>query len=263
MDKKSLQTALADLPLGGLRYFDSTGSTNDLALAWAAESAPDFSLIVADEQTSGRGRSGRTWYTPAKSALAFSLILRPAESERERPVFFTALGALALTETLSKNFGLPAQIKWPNDVLVRGRKAAGILLETVWLGEVVESLVLGMGLNVLAASVPPAENLDFPATSLEDETGQSLDRPALLRGILSELIAWRARLGSPEFLAAWEDRLAYRGEQVQTWDPSGQVPPRSGQLLGLGADGSLQLRGEDGETVSVHFGDVRLRPAGR
>ncbi len=262
MDEKSLQTTLADLPLGGLRYFDSTGSTNDLALAWAAESAPDFSLVAADEQTSGRGRSGRTWYTPAGSALAFSLILQPNGSEREHPVFFTALGALALAETLSKNFGLPASIKWPNDVLVRGRKVAGILIETVWLGDVVESVVLGMGVNVLSASVPPAKTLDFPATSLEDETGHTIDRPALLRGILSELVAWRARLGSPGFITAWEERLAYRGQQVQTWDPNGQNPPRNGQLLGLGADGSLLLRGENGESYSVHFGDVRLRPVG-
>jgi BirA family biotin operon repressor/biotin-[acetyl-CoA-carboxylase] ligase len=262
MDEKSLQSALTDLPLGGVRYFDSTGSTNDLALAWAAENAPDFSLILADEQTSGRGRSGRTWYTPAGSALALSLILRPAKSEREYPVFFTALGALALTETLSKKFGLQASIKWPNDVLVRDRKIAGILLETVWLGDVVESLVLGLGLNVLAAAVPPAKSLDFPATSLEDETGHPADRPALLRDILSEIIAWRARLARPDFLSAWEERLAYRGQQVQTWDPAGKIPPRNGLLLGLGTDGSLKLRDDHGVIHSVHFGDVRLRPAG-
>src|SRR5271169_6463108 len=117
MNARELQAALRDLPLGGLRFFESIGSTNDEALAWASQDASDLSIVIADEQTSGRGRLGRKWFTPPKSALAFSLILRPAADEIRYPARVTGLGALALTDAVSK-FGLRAQIKWPNDVLL-------------------------------------------------------------------------------------------------------------------------------------------------
>ncbi len=259
MDEKSLKAALRDLPLGGLRFYRQAGSTNDLALAWAADEAPDFSLVLADEQTSGRGRAGRKWYTLPGSALALSLILRPNSDEAETISLFSGLGALALTESLHKSFGLPAQIKWPNDVLVTGRKLAGILVESVWLGEQVESVVLGMGLNVLRGSVPPPEKLEFPATCLEDILKAPMARESILHGILSALLEWRPRLGSRDFLKAWEERLAYRGEQVQVW--GGSENPQTGTLLGLEADGSVRLLSPDGHPFLAHFGDMHLRPA--
>lgn len=263
MDEKTLHATLSDLPLGGLRYFDSTGSTNDLALAWAAESAPDLSLIVADEQTSGRGRSGRTWYTPAGSALAFSLILRPRPGETDSPLLFTAIGALALTATLHKKLNLRAKIKWPNDVLLSGRKTAGILVETAWLGDQIESLVLGMGVNIHAAAVPPAKSLDFPATSLESELGQPPDRLDLLHSILADILALRQKIDSLDLVRLWEDHLAYLGEVVQIWEARQASPPVSGHLVGLNPDGSLRLQIDSGETLPIHFGDVRLRPTGQ
>ncbi|MBI3739624.1 MAG: biotin--[acetyl-CoA-carboxylase] ligase, partial [Chloroflexi bacterium] len=152
MNQRELQKALSSLPLGGLRYFESIGSTNDEALAWATEGARDLSLVVADEQTAGRGRSGRKWLTPPGSALAFSLILRPTEAERTRPARTTGLSALALSDSL-RTRGLAAQIKWPNDVLISGKKVAGILVESVWTGDALDASILGMGVNVLAASV--------------------------------------------------------------------------------------------------------------
>ncbi len=252
------QKALSSLPLGGLRYFQTIGSTNDEALAWAAQGASDLSLVAADEQTAGRGRSGRKWFTPRGAALALSLILRPTSAERSYPARTTGLGALALTDALGKH-GLAAQIKWPNDVLVNGRKAAGILVEAVWTGESLEALVLGMGVNVSAASVPPADQVSFPATSVESELGRPLERVELIGDILARLIDRRARLGTKDFVQAWEAALAFRGEQVQVQGEAG--PPLVGKLLGLGADGSLQLTGADGKLHTFQFGEVQLRPA--
>jgi BirA family biotin operon repressor/biotin-[acetyl-CoA-carboxylase] ligase len=121
MDQLSLQKRLSDLPLGEIRYFEQVGSTNDLALDWANQSAPDFSLVIANEQTAGRGRAGRKWSTPPNSGLALSLILHPSTTEQASPLLFTGLGALGLVQALKK-YSLPAQIKWPNDVLLNGKR---------------------------------------------------------------------------------------------------------------------------------------------
>ena len=272
MNERELRRTLSDLPLGGVRYYEQTGSTNDVALAWASAGAPDLALVIADEQTAGRGRLGRKWVTPPGAALAFSLILRPRPVERDVIPLYSALGALAVVSALEEKYGSKPEIKWPNDVLVQGRKLCGILAEAVWLGSQAESVILGIGLNVRAEAVPAADSLDFPATSLETVTGttnatpQSVDRLSLLHDILAALIAWRPRLGSGEFVQAWEARLAYRGEQVQVWSEASAgvgaegKPIRAGQVEGLEHDGSLQLRSPQGEIFSVRFGEVHLRP---
>lgn len=244
--------------MGDLRFFESISSTNDEALAWAAQDAPDLSLVIADEQTSGRGRSGRKWFTPPKTALAFSLILRPTAAERTHPARTTGLGALALADSL-RTIGLAPQIKWPNDVLLNGKKVAGILVESVWTGDTLDASVLGMGVNVLAASVPPADQTLFPATSIENELGNPIEPTELFSDILASLIGWRSRLGTNKFMQAWEDALAFRGKQVQVW--AGNDEPLTGFLLGLESDGSLRLRDERGNPVTVQFGEIHLRPA--
>jgi len=258
VDEQSVKQFLSDLGLGEIRYFDRIGSTNDAALAWAAEGAPDLALVIADEQTAGRGRAGRKWYTPTGAALAFSLILLPLPDEGEAIPMFTALGALAVTQMLREKHGLRAEIKWPNDVLLNRRKVCGILAEAVWLGSEVESVVLGIGVNVYTAAVPPPELLVFPTTSLQTEAGQIFERLSLLRDILAVLLAWRSRIGTDEFLKAWEENLAFRGEQIEVWAEGSA--PRFGQVEGLDSDGGLRLRSPQGEVFSVHFGEVHLRP---
>ena len=251
------QKTLAGLPLGDFRYYRTIGSTNDEALTWAVQNAPDLSLIVADEQTSGRGRMDRKWFTPPDSALAMSLILHPSRDERTHPSRTTGLLAVSLTETL-RELGLAPQIKWPNDVLLNGHKVAGILVESAWTGENLDALVLGMGVNVLNTSIPPAEELLFPATSIETELGKPIDRTHLLRSILEKALVWRPELGTARFLKAWDENLAFRGQQVQVEDGGGNSV--TGELLGLEADGSLRIRDEHGKSVTVHFGEVYLRP---
>ncbi len=251
-----LQKSLAGLPLGGIRYLESTGSTNDIALAWAAEGAPDFSIVVADEQTSGRGRLGRKWFTPAGTALAVSVILRPGESERENIAFFSGLGALALVDAL-KNFGVSAKIKWPNDVLIARRKTAGILVETVWMGLDVESIILGMGVNVSPAAIPPETELNFPATCVQSEARGPVERFDLLHALMVSLVKWRPRVGTESFLREWQDSLAFRNETVQVW--LGESETVSGVLEGLEADGSLRLD-VSGAKRLIRFGEIHLRP---
>jgi len=256
VDEKTFRKALEDLPLGEIRYLASTGSTNDLALAWATEGAPDLSIVFADEQTSGRGRRGRKWQTPAGAALAVSIILRPETREHNTAPLFTGLGALALCSALEKA-GLKPQIKWPNDVLINGRKVAGILAEAVWTGEAIDSIIVGVGVNVFASSVPPADEVLFAATSIEAEGGTT-DRPQLLHDVLAALLALRPEVGTQEFIAAWDAALAFHGETVRVWRDEGES--LTGTVAGLEGDGSLTLTLSDGSTESVNFGEVHLRP---
>ena len=256
MNESSLKKILSKLNIGGLRYFDSIGSTNDEALVWATDNAPDLSIVIADEQTQGRGRLNRKWFTPRDSALAFSLILRPsAPTHLSRTV---GLAALSIAESCLK-LSLAPQIKWPNDILLNGKKAAGILIETVWSGDKVDSAIVGMGINVLSVSVPPQEFLQFPATSLEDILGKETPtREEFLFNLLSAFIYWRERLGADELINAWEEILAFRGEQVQIH--AGNENPITGKLLGLESDGSLRLSDVNDKSIIIRFGDVSLRP---
>jgi BirA family transcriptional regulator, biotin operon repressor / biotin---[acetyl-CoA-carboxylase] ligase len=261
MDEKSLRKKLANLPLGEIRFLHQTSSTNDLGLAWATEGAPDYSLVVADEQTSGRGRSGRRWLTPAGSALAVSLILHPTPKEREHISLLSGLGALALTQLLTER-GLSARIKWPNDILISNRKTAGILVEVVWMGEQIENAVVGIGVNVLPESVPPASEIQFPATSIHSE-GLKIDRLELIYELLVKFMALRPRVGEESFILDWEASLAFMNEtvRVSAESPSGLGAHSSitGIVRGLEHDGALRLETASG-IQRIQFGEIHLRP---
>lgn len=256
MEKQELDSILANLNLGDVRFFDSIGSTNDEALAWAKNGARDLSLVVADEQTLGRGRLDRPWFTPPKTALAFSLIMSPSQTEKPLLSRIVGLAALALTDVL-QTLNLEPQIKWPNDVLLNGRKLAGILIEATWSEDEVSSLVIGMGVNIAKAAVPSTDILGFPATSLENMLGYVPDRKVILHAILANIIALRPHLGTDSFMSSWEKMLAYNGRQVRV--EMGGEKSVSGRIIGLESDGSLRLKDDDGKFISVRFGDVRLR----
>lgn len=258
MNETSLKKHLAKLNLGGLRYFETIGSTNDEALAWAATSANDLSLVIADEQTQGRGRLDRKWFTPKNSAIAMSLILRPTAPMRPHLSRTVGLAALSIADACL-SLGLSPQIKWPNDILLNGKKVAGILVETVWSGHDVDSLVVGMGVNVEKASIPPAELLKFPATSLEEMLGTPPQREEFIFRTLEAIIRWREKINIQTFIQAWEEKLAFRGEMVNI--NAEDEKPIHGIVDGLESDGSLRLKDESGKPVSIRFGDVSLRPS--
>ncbi|MCB9136547.1 MAG: biotin--[acetyl-CoA-carboxylase] ligase [Anaerolineales bacterium] len=256
MDHQTLTDALAGLPLGEIRYFETTGSTNDEAMAWFTADPPNLSVIVADEQTAGRGRAGRRWVTPRGAALACSVLLHPDQVVPDALSLVNGLGALAVSEALQK-MGLASMIKWPNDVLLDGRKVAGILPEAQWMGEKLRGVVVGMGVNVAREAVPPAIGVNFPAGCVEDAWGQPVAREELLREVLTAFIFWLGALGTPRFIQTWETRLAFRDENVRILPPVGA--PVLGQLLGLTKHGNLRLRVEGREQM-VMVGEIHLRP---
>jgi BirA family biotin operon repressor/biotin-[acetyl-CoA-carboxylase] ligase len=258
MDKNLLARALEDTPVKEFKYFDSIGSTNDEALCWVDAGAADFSLVVADEQSKGRGRFERRWVTLPSSALAFSLILHPSPEEINKLVLFAPLCGLALRETIETQLHLYAEIKWPNDILLARHKTAGILVEAAWSGEAVAGIVLGIGVNVTHSSIPPADTQLFTATCLEDQSGHPVDRLEILKGILNSIAAWRGKIGNSEFLDSWQQHLAFKNEYVRIEDS--QKTSIIGRVKGIDSRGQLILILDDGTEQDFTVGDVHLRP---
>ena len=254
---EGLRAALAGLRFGQpLHYFGAVGSTNDEARRLAEAGAPEGALVVADTQTAGKGRAGRRWLTPPGTALAFSLVLRPALAAGEA-ARLTMLAGLAVAEAAEAAAARPARLKWPNDVLVDGAKAGGILVESVLTGERLDYAVIGIGLNVSAA--PPPEAVDFPAAALQNPGAAPIDRWRLLGDILArmEAVYRLATDADGEALRAfWAARLAWLGETVSARAADGEVV---GRAEGVAADGALLIRLPSGEVRRVLAGDVRLR----
>jgi biotin-[acetyl-CoA-carboxylase] ligase BirA-like protein len=272
MDQKSVESVLSTLNLPAVRYFNSKGSTNDEAWEWVDAAAPHAALVVTEEQTAGRGRFQRRWITPRGSGLAISLILRFPPLDPQFVHNLTGLGALVVSQALRAKFGLAAQIKWPNDVLLRQRKVAGVLVESRWDGDKLKVAVIGIGINIAPDSVnpvnlPPA-GLNFPATSVENELGHPVDHLELLYATLEQFFSWLPRLASPGFIQAWEDSLAYKDQWVElSLDSPDQSPPQAdsspqiyaGKVIGLTMDGSLKLITRSGELVTAQVGELHLR----
>ncbi len=264
MDQQSIESALADLHLPALRYFDRLDSTNAEAWRWFEAGGPDRALVVADEQTAGRGRAGSHWVTAPGSALAFSLLLLAPPMDPQRLPRLAGWGAVALVSALEAKFALPARVKWPNDVLVDGRKVGGVLVEARWSGERLEAAVVGIGINIAPESVSeanlPSAGLNYPATCIEAATGYPVDRLELMQAVLHELlVTWLPRISLPEFMQAWEARLAFLDQWVEL-STTGQLG-MAGRLVGLTEDGALKLIDTSGKLVSVAVGELHLRPA--
>jgi BirA family biotin operon repressor/biotin-[acetyl-CoA-carboxylase] ligase len=257
MNQASLHALLSEIPLGEIKYFNSIGSTNDEALAWANKGAPDLSIVIADEQTMGRGRLDRPWFTPPGTALAFSLILRPSAIEKPFLSRLVGLAALSICQPLQK-LGLTPQIKWPNDVLLNNRKVAGVLIELIWSGEQINCVVIGIGVNILKRAVPDTDILRFPGTSVETVLDREVEREKVLHDILGAFIALRPEINTDEFMNKWGSALAFRNRQVRVEMGAGQTVV--GRLEGILSDGSLRLRDDNNKSVTVQFGDVSLRP---
>jgi BirA family biotin operon repressor/biotin-[acetyl-CoA-carboxylase] ligase len=249
----------ASLPIEGfgapLHFYPSLESTNDRAALLAQEGAPHGTLVIAEEQTAGKGRAGRRWFTPPGSAVAMSIVLRPEGLAASASTGLAALGSLAVAQAL-EDIGLEAKIKWPNDVLLEDRKVAGVLVENVWDGDTLDHMILGIGVNVLRASVPQIDDLDYPATSVEAVLGRTIDRHELIPVIVRSVGYWSRHLNDRRIVEAWDDRLAFKGLEVILSGKSKQ----QGVVQGLTTRGELRLRLPTGEVREYPAGELSLRP---
>jgi BirA family biotin operon repressor/biotin-[acetyl-CoA-carboxylase] ligase len=236
--------------------FDSLPSTNDLAREMAQSGAGEGTAIVAREQTVGRGRHGRSWSSPPGAGLYVSLILRP----RTRPAdsaIITLSAAIAVRETLEQVYRVPSDIKWPNDVMARGRKICGILVETAIEADKLLYAVMGIGVNLGQREFP--DELKETATSLLIECGRTVTPDDFLKPLLDRLEHWyRRAVAEPHAVAArWEELSSYaRGCVVRVEAPDGVI---EGTTRGITATGALVVELGDGETREIVSGEVKLR----
>ena len=228
----------------------SVGSTNDLAREAARRGWPDRSVFIADYQTVGRGRHGRTWRCPPRAGLLTSILLRRQELP---PLTYTMLASVSVCQAAERLLGLEPRIKWPNDVVIRGRKTCGILAEASGDGRE-RSMVVGMGINVNL----DAGDLDgLPnATSLALEAGYPVHRGELLVLILERLDAWLKlpadRLAAGLW-AAWNERLWGRDQVVRLSDDDQEIV---GTVVGADPDGALVIQTADGGRRRVIAGEL-------
>jgi BirA family transcriptional regulator, biotin operon repressor / biotin---[acetyl-CoA-carboxylase] ligase len=252
----------ASLPATGFghpfHFYEFLNSTNARAMELARQGALEGTLVLAEVQTAGRGRLGRRWLSPPAKSLLFSLILRPSlPSQAASQV--TLVLALAVAEILRDKYGLAAEIKWPNDVLIGGRKICGILVEMEGQLDRLDFMVAGIGLNTGQEDSDWPAELKGLATSLKMENGQAPDRAELLKDFLGEAGRLYQRLLNQEFpqlLQEWQAFSCMTGRQVRALGPGGREI--LGMAIGLDPDGALQVRLDNGIIERIIAGDVTL-----
>ncbi len=234
---------------------NETRSTNDDAAALADKIPGEF-VVWTKNQTAGRGREDRRWLSAEGSSLTFSVLMRPIDQEIPFLSQFTALGALALTDLLESEYAVHAEIKWPNDVLIREKKVCGILSEINWSGSKIESLVIGIGINLRSEAFTNAGQLRFPATSLETEKVNINSVLSFLEELLYSLQQRRKQLGSAQFTADWNQHLAFKGKYVPIKYYQGKT-----EMLcpgSINADGSLNARDQAGNWQVVQSAEFSI-----
>jgi BirA family transcriptional regulator, biotin operon repressor / biotin---[acetyl-CoA-carboxylase] ligase len=241
-----------------IRVFQETQSTNDVAEKLARDGVREGVVVFAEAQTRGRGRLGRKWVSPARKGLWFSVLLRP-NLRPQAATQLTVAAATALVRAILEHTDLQAEIKWPNDILIRGKKVAGVLTELNAELDHVKYIILGIGVdvNLAASDLPP--DVRKIATSLKIEAGQAFRRADLAAGILRELDRDYERIRNQEFAAMadeWEQHCSTLGHRVAI-----QIGERrlEGRAESLDEDGALLLRTDHGHLERIIGGDVTLQ----
>ena len=238
-------------------FLSRVDSTNQYAKRIAEEGACDGTLVIADEQTAGKGRSGRHWVTPPKSAASFTLILRP-QLPPEKISMVTLVMGLAVADAFSHLYGLNAGIKWPNDVVAGGKKICGILTEmSAEIGQV-HYIVIGAGINANMAHFP--EEIRERATSLSLELGHDVNRAELVAEVMNEfehLYGLFEENGSlKELREEYNSVCVNLNQMVRVLDPKGEY---TGFARGINDSGALLVETKDGTIREVSSGEVSVR----
>ncbi len=238
-------------------YYEETDSTNIRAKHLAEAGYPEGTLAVAEKQNAGKGRRGRRWTSPEGTGIWMSLVLRPDIAPAQASML-TLVAALGVSEGIYEYARIPAQIKWPNDLVLNGRKICGILTEMWTELETIQYVVVGIGINVNMEEFP--EELSKTATSLYLETGEKLKRAPLMGAVARaferyyKIFQEKGDLSSLK--EAYESRLANMNRQVTVMDPAGAY---SGICRGIHRGGELLVEREDGQLCKVLSGEVSVR----
>lgn len=240
-----------------VRYFDTLDSTNICAKRMAEEGASNGTLVIADKQTAGRGRCGRVWETPKGTAIAMTLLMRP-NLRPEKASMLTLVMGMAVTRAVNELYSLNCQIKWPNDVVLEGKKICGILVEMSAEMNAIHYLVIGCGINANMTEFP--EELKEKAISLRMITGAEVDRAQIIQRSLEWLEKYYQKFEETSDMSGlmeeYNQMLVNRGSEVCVLDPCGEY---RGKALGINDAGELRVEKEDGTTENVYAGEVSVR----
>ena len=237
-------------------YFDETDSTNNDVRRLMSQGAPHGTLAIADKQTAGKGRRGRTWISPAGTNIFMSLGLRP-EIPPDKASMLTLVMALAVCDAIRETTGSDAKIKWPNDIVINGKKVCGMLTELEAELDCIHSVVVGIGINVNQTQFDP--EIAQTATSLFMESGRKVIRALLVERVMHYFEKYYAVFMEKGDLSglkeAYDERLVNLNTGVRVLDPKGEY---DGTARGIDEKGQLLVE-RDGEMIKVYAGEVSVR----
>jgi BirA family biotin operon repressor/biotin-[acetyl-CoA-carboxylase] ligase len=254
--KSDIEQGLKTKIIGkNIHLFPEVASTNTLAMEMAAQGAAEGTTVIAETQTGGKGRLGRKWISP-KGNLYLSVILRPNIPTYKAPLI-TLMGAVAVASAIRRTCGVQAAIKWPNDILISGKKVAGLLTEMSAEPDRIKHIALGIGVDVNMALGELPLDIRALTTTLAAQAGRKIDRTALLRQILIDLEHWyRVFLhNDTDVLREWEQLNMTIGKRVAV---SGLGETLEGLAQGIDSEGRLIIRFNDGSVKTVAAGDVTI-----
>ncbi|MDT8317268.1 MAG: biotin--[acetyl-CoA-carboxylase] ligase [bacterium] len=248
-----------------IHIFDELPSTNERAHELATAGASEGTVVIAESQTSGKGRRGRDWFSPPGLNIYTSIILRPAISPEDAPKL-TLVAAVALAEAIIESLrelGVhSAGIKWPNDILIKKKKCAGILTEMKMGSEGINFVIIGIGINVNMALRDIPMELITLASSLSIEANDTLSREGILQSLYSKIENWYKRYLSEGFLPVkerWEMLSLIKGAFISAASSVGGLHAyEEGEALGLDDEGNLLIKKNDGNVISVITGDITI-----
>jgi len=257
LTERQVWNALAGLDAGvfgkNVVFQQQVGSTNDIARQLAEDHAPEGTLVIAEEQTAGRGRLGRTWESPPGVSLMQSILFRPDIEAGQTHRLVMAVG-LAAAEACETAAGMRIDVKWPNDLQINGRKVAGILPESALVGDRLAWVVVGIGINV-NQQFDAEHQLAGTATSLRMGAGREIDRLEVLREMLIWLAAWYRQIEGEDLHLAWAERCITLGQRVRIRAGDRLV---EGLAEGLDSAGALWLRGDNGQRQRMFAGEATV-----
>lgn len=255
---QEIQNGLVTKRLGTqFHWFHEIDSTNSYARRLAEQGAPDGEVVIAEQQTQGRGRLGRSWVSPPYVNLYFSVILRPVLPPIHAPQI-TLTAAVALADAVAAFVPRPPVIKWPNDILIDGRKLAGVLTESSCTSERIEFVILGIGVNVNYPRDLMADDIRERATSLMEVGQKSISREAFLRRLIQDLDRCYGILQESGFGAIAPRWEGYFGQREQKVKVELEHEVLIGEAKGIDSDGALIVQSADGARHRIIAGDVTV-----
>lgn len=259
LSQESLKQNLAGKFIGHqIHYYEEVGSTNDEAFRMGMNGAPEGTVLIAECQSAGKGRMQRVWHSPAGANIYTSIILRPMFDVLRAPQISIATG-VAVAETLIPYCPGKVMLKWPNDVLIDGKKVCGILSQMKMSGNAIDFIVVGVGINVNLNREQFPTDIQSIATSLAMEAGREISREELIISLYENLSKWYKELLQRGFGPIKEKWLSLSPMIGQTVSVLFREEAVSGKAIGLGEDGSLMLLTDKNETIQVSAGDATVK----